>query len=111
MGTRITGNTTYTQEFEGAGGITLTAQWEVSYSAWLIRAGRSMVEFDDMQLEGRPKLLGHALRIGSVERHLGLPPEDELPQWQVAFARCCRGAFEQEVLQACANDLCSRYVN
>ena len=59
----------------------------------------------------RVEALGHALRIGSVERHLGLPPEDELPQWQVAFARCCRGAFEQDVLEACARDFRSRYIN
>ncbi len=109
MGTRVTGSIVYLQEFEGAGGITLTAQWEVSYSAWLIRAGRSSITFDDLQLEGRAKLLGHALCVGPIVRELGNPPDDELPHWLTAFAKCCRGAFEQDILEACARDLRSRY--
>lgn len=106
MGERIRGCTLYNQEFEGAGGITLVAQWEVTYSAWLIRG--STATYDDLQLEGQPTLLGHSLRVGPVVRDLGLPPPAEIPHWHVAFARCCHGPFEQEVLDNCEQHLQSR---
>ena len=108
MGERIQGCTLYNQEFEGAGGISLIAQWEVSYSAWLTRSGRQHSTYDDLQLEGQPTLLGHSVRIGPVTRDLGLPPPIEIPHWHVAFARCCRGPFEQEVLETCEKHLRSR---
>lgn len=106
MGERIRGCTLYNQEFEGTGGITLVAQWEVTYSAWLIRG--STATYDDLQLEGQPTLLGHSLRVGPVVRDLGLPPPAEIPHWHVAFARCCHGLFEQEVLDNCEQHLQSR---
>jgi hypothetical protein len=85
MSTRINRWIEYQLEhFEGLAGI--VSIWAVPYTAILLRRGVCT----DIEPDGMPRLIGLALKVGSVTRELPMADANELLQWQLAWVRDSR---------------------